>query len=325
MAYFVNKIAVLSNPRSTRNIQSGTDLRSAASSTYVLGYAEPDDLDTLRSTLRDFARHGVDVIAINGGDGTVREVLSALAFVDPDWLPSIAIIPSGKTNLIAYDAGSASAGEKGLWELVTAARNGTLGQRRTRRPVLEIGRGGEFGKPIRGFFFGAGAFSRGTELAQVEAHAMGLNHELAVAWTIGSMFVRSIRGLPFGTPGDDDMMTLIADGGTPQIGRRFVLIATTLERIILKLGLFWGGEEGGAIRYTDIDGPPRRLASAILPVLRGRPKPWMLPDAGYRSGRADRLSLTLGSRFTLDGELFEPGPSGEIQLSAPHYVDFIAP
>ncbi|MDZ4380588.1 MAG: acylglycerol kinase family protein [Parvibaculum sp.] len=324
MVGFVSKIAVLSNPRSTRNLQSGADLRSAASSTYVLGYAEPDSPDTLRETLRDFARHGVDVIAINGGDGTLREVLSALAFVDPDWLPALAIIPGGKTNLIANDVGSASVGERGLWELVAAAREGTLGQHRVRRPVLEIGRGDEFGKPIRGFFFGAGAFSRGTELAQVEAHAMGMYHGLAVAWTIGSMFVRSVRGHPFGASGDDGMMTLVADDGIPQVGQRFVVVATTLERIILKLGIFWDGQGGGAIRYTDIDGPPRRLVPAFLPVLRGRPKPWM-KAAGYRSGRADRISLGLNSRFTLDGELFEPGPSGEILLSTPRSIDFVAP
>jgi len=49
--------------------------------------------------------------------------------------------------------------------------------------------------------------------------------------------------------------------------------------------------------------------------VRGRPRPWM-HQAGYASTRADHISLRLSSPVVLDGEVFDPGPHGQVELSA---------
>lgn len=297
-------------------------MRALAQSPFIKAYGEPENHAQLLSVLREFKRINIEMIAINGGDGTVRDVLTALRQVDPAWSPGLLIIPGGKTNLIARDVGAASWGVKGLLEILSAARKGTLGSNRSRRPILEITRKGSAEPPICGLFFGIGAFVAGTELARTQANKMGLYHSLAVLWTIAAMLIRALRGQSFGESGND-VVALSAGDAAPRIGRRFILVATTLERLMLRLNPFWG-PRAGAIRYTDIDAPPVRLSLALLPVLRGRPRAWM-DAAGYRSGSANTMTLKLTSPFIVDGEAFDPGPEGEIELASRRIADFIRP
>jgi len=44
--------------------------------------------------------------------------------------------------------------------------------------------------------------------------------------------------------------------------------------------------------------------------------------AGYASTRADRISLRLTSPMVVDGEVFDPGPHGHVELSAGPAVEF---
>ncbi len=315
----MNRLAILSNPKSHRNLRGPEMLRDVSKSDFFAGFAEPATQAELLTVLGGFKQQDVNIIAINGGDGTVRDVLTALWQIDPEWRPALAIIPGGKTNMIAYDVGSVTHGPEGLRQILDAASKGLLDRNRVSRPILDITRFDTPAPPICGMFFGAGAFSRGTELAQREANAMGLYHGLAVAMTIASMVVRTMRG----KAGENVMTSLTADGLLVQDGETFIILATSSQRIIMGLNPFWG-QQTGAIHYTTIDGPPVRLMSALLPVLRGRPRRWM-QSAGYRSGSANHLTLRLTSRFTVDGELFDPGPGGMIEISARRTMDFVHP
>jgi len=315
----LNRLAIISNPKSHRNLRGPAALRDLSKCDFFAGFAEPGTQAELLATLIKFKQQGANIIAINGGDGTVRDVLTALWQIDPQWQPALSIIPGGKTNMVAYDVGSVTHGPEGLRQILDAASKGLLDRNKVSRPILEITRFDSPAPPICGLFFGAGAFSRGTELAQTQANALGLYHGLAVAWTIMSMVVRTMRG----KAGENSVTALTADGALVQDGEQFIMLATSSQRITMGLNPFWGPHTG-AIRYTVIDGPPVRLVSALLPVLRGHPRPWM-EAAGYRSGSADHLTLRLTSRFTVDGELFDPGPSGLIKLSARRTMDFVHP
>ncbi|MCB9746601.1 MAG: diacylglycerol kinase, partial [Alphaproteobacteria bacterium] len=71
-------IGVVTNPRSRRN-RKNPQLRQELS--YILGergrLEAPTDLDALRRSLGVFRDREVDIIAINGGDGTAHVVLTA--------------------------------------------------------------------------------------------------------------------------------------------------------------------------------------------------------------------------------------------------------
>lgn len=313
------RVGVVSNPLS----RAGRDARARLGATAAgLPHAEPASRSELRDALRGFAAREVDLLAVQGGDGTLREVLTALPGAFGDAPPEIAVLAAGKTNLAARVLGSAGMGEAALNRLLDAAGRGAL-QRRL-LPVLEVARPGsdaEHAPPLRGVLFGAAAFTEGKLLADRRLHRRGFYDGAAVALAMAGVALRAglDRGhaLRAGVP-----MAVAPDDRPKREGRRFLLLATTLDRLMLGLRPFWG-EGRGAVRWLDVLAPPRRLVAALWAGGRGRPRPWM-PAAGYCSGRAERLRVALDGSFVLDGEVFEPGPGG-LLLSAPDRVAFISP
>jgi hypothetical protein len=248
-------------------------------------------------------------------------VLTALPGAFGDAPPEIALLAAGKTNLAARVLGSAGMGEAALNRLLDAAGRGAL--RRRLLPVLEVARPGsdaEDAPPLRGVLFGAAAFTEGKLLA--DSGCTGAASTTRRRWRWRWPASRCGRGSTAARAARRG-----ADGGRarrpPEAeGRRFLLLATTLDRLMLGLRPFWG-EGRGAVRWLDVLAPPRRLAAALWAGARGRPRPWMR-SAGYLSGRAERLRIALDGPFVLDGEVFEPGPQG-LLLSAPNRVAFVSP
>lgn len=318
----MTRVGVIVNPFSRHNRAGG--FHPAAAGFRDLPHARPATPAELRDTLAEFRRCEVRVVAISGGDGTLREVLTALPLAYGGEEPDIALLPAGKINLAARVVSHAGVrfgdGPTALRRLLDAARGRTLA--RVEWPVLEIGWRDEPERRLRGFLFGAAGFAAGTRLAYSHVHRAGVNDAAAVALSIAAttastLFGRQGRALLAG-----EEMSVAVDGGAVGGGRRFLTLATTFDRLVLGLTPFWEAGEG-AIRWLDIAAPPRRLAAALLPVLRGRPRPWM-PAAGYASGRARELDIGLAHPFVVDGELFEPGPGG-IRLSADRRVGFVQP
>ncbi|MBP0491228.1 diacylglycerol/lipid kinase family protein [Pararoseomonas indoligenes] len=314
------RIGLITNPLS-RALREGRHGLDGATTAGMLRSA-PATPEALRFVLGDFAARGVDLLVVQGGDGTLREVLTALpaCFERP---PAVALLATGKTNLAARVLGTAGPGEEGLVALRRAAEAGTL--RRRAVPVLEVARPGRDEAPMRGFLFGAGAFTVAKGMADRRLHRRGIHDGLAVGLALAGTAIRAVarRAHPLRAGFD---MALSVDGQPAPPGRRFLLLATPLDRLMLGLWPFWGGEDG-ALRWLDVKAPPRRLAAAIWAARRngdgGAIPPWM-SAAGYASGRAGRISLRLDTPFVLDGEVFEPGPEG-LLLSAPATVTFAAP
>jgi diacylglycerol kinase (ATP) len=91
------RIGVVRNPRSHGNAREGALVHPPG----VL-WAEPTSLAALDADLARFAAAKIEALIIDGGDGTVRNVLSALprAFAEP---PLLAVLAGGKTNVLALD------------------------------------------------------------------------------------------------------------------------------------------------------------------------------------------------------------------------------
>lgn len=312
-------VGIIANPLS----RAGWNPRARFDETAAdLPFAEPAGRAELQDALRDFAARGVDLLAVQGGDGTLREVLTALPGAFGDAPPEIAVLAAGKTNLAARVLGGAGMGEAGLRALLDAADRGAL--RRRVLPVLEVARPGADtaeAPPLRGVLFGAAAFTEGKLLADRQLHRRGFHEGAAVALAMAGVALRMAldrtHPLRAGMP-----MAVAANDASVREGRRFLVLATTLDRLMLGLRPFWG-EGRGDVRWLDITAPPRRLAAALWSGGRGRPRPWMAP-AGYLSGRAERLRIALDGPFVLDGEVFE-APSQRLLLSAHDRVAFVSP
>jgi hypothetical protein len=311
------RIGLITNPlsRALREGRFGLGEKAAG-----LPQAAPASRAELKSALAGFAAEGVDLLAVQGGDGTLREVLTALPEAFGPHPPEVSILATGKTNLAARVLGSPGPGEAALARLRAAADHGKL--RRRLLPVLEVARPGlDEVEPLRGLLFGAGAFTEAKLLAERALHRRGIHDRLAVLLALAGVALRVgwQRGHPLraGAP-----MRVAPDGLPPRDGNRFLVLATPLDRLMLGLWPFWG-EGQGAVRWLDVAAPPKRLLAALWAARQGRPRPWM-PASGYCSGRAERLAIRLDTPFVLDGEVFESGPEGLV-LSAPDRIAFVTP
>jgi hypothetical protein len=308
-----HRVGIVSNPKSRAN-RGGIDafFRRAEK----LGvHATPRTEHELAEVLQHFAREGVDLLVVNGGDGTLREVLTALPGAYGDSPPEIALLSAGKINLAARNVGSPGHGPAALELLLSAAEEGRL--RRSERPVLEVSWPGEpeRGK-VRGFLFGAGAFAEGNRMAEAHVHRSGIHGAAAVAVTTALMLLNT-HAMRAGVK-----MRVSPDGGALRGEQQFLMLATTLDRLVLRLWPFWG-EGDSPIRWFAAPAHPKRLLAALYAVARRRAGGWM-EDAGYRSGRAGQIHLALDAPFVIDGERFWPGRQG-ILLSAPDRITFVAP
>ena len=281
------------------------------------------DFDDLGALIVSLVRSGVEVIAVNGGDGTVQAVLTELARRDLNGnAPKLAVLAGGMTNVIAKDVGVDRSPARAIQRLIKALSGDDADVRTVTRPLIGLSlRSDE--PPVYGMFFGAAGFYQAVKLANDRVRAKGIAGNLASA----SSIVLALARLLFGRPGAEnplfrgESVGLAVDGHEEPAEESLILIATTLDRLMLGLMPFWSAKDE-PIRFTNVAFPPKRLARALLPVLRGRPKPWMR-TAGYRSGGARDLSLSIESPVVLDGEIFHPEPGLPIRLTGDRSQTFV--
>ncbi|MGE5723394.1 MAG: acylglycerol kinase family protein, partial [Sphingomonadales bacterium] len=104
----MSRIALLSNPKSTGNRSLLPRVRSFCAAHQDIFHYEVEHADQIGTALKIIARVRPKVIVINGGDGTVQAALTELyhgGHFDGD-IPPVAVLPNGKTNLIALDLGA---------------------------------------------------------------------------------------------------------------------------------------------------------------------------------------------------------------------------
>lgn len=323
----MTKLGLIRNPDSLRNRDNREDFRRYASDALGDLFVEADAPGDLAVILAEFARRDVGLLAIDGGDGTVHKVLTALPDAFGDHLPQIAIIPSGNTNLIAADIGCRKPGAKTLAKLIQVA-GGTLAPGSIRkRATIDVHWPDGAHPPARGMFFGAAGFTRGIDFAHGRRYVKSVTNQTAVAGAIFTSLAQAYARRSQWLAGDLVTIQPIVDGATPpdpRAGNRFLFLATTLHKLTLGLWPFWAAGDA-PIHYLDIDAHPQRLAAATFRLLLGRGVPeWLQKADGYRSGSADTIHLELDHRFVLDGEELEPGPSGKVELRGGRVLDFVA-
>ena len=289
----MTRIGVVRNPQS-----HGNQARPPGPTPEGVRLVEPFGREALRTELENFAREGLDLLVIDGGDGTVRDVISLLPHTFGENPPMLAVLPSGKTNVLAIDLGTPK--DWRLEEAVTAARQ--VQQTVKTRPPLRVSWAD--GRPcLQGFFFGIGAPVKATNLAQT-AHKVGVFHSFAVALTIATATLGALFGGGRAEWREGVPAKLALDGEAQPIGERFAVVATALKRLPFGLKPFGAPREG--LKLLDVDAPPRRLLKAVPMVLSGKAEP-QLEGMGYRRRDPGVFTLSGGAPFVLDGEVYEGG------------------
>jgi hypothetical protein len=311
-------VGVIYNPRSHRN--RGADFDCGL--TPHVHIARPDERSQLPAALADFAARGIDLLVINGGDGTVRDVLTCgRPIFGEDW-PAIAVLPKGKTNALAVDLGIPD-----NWTLQDAIAALDHGGRVRRRP-LEISPIGEASGRARvlGFILGAGAFTTAIRAGQ-SAHKLGAFNSLAVGvtavWAVAQWLLASRsnpwrRGArmriglgPSGVP--------MAHSGIGDPDMRQILFASTLER--LPAGIRPFGKLKSGLKLVAVDQISRRTAALVPLIMFGRLQKG-LRERGIHQLAASQFTLAIDDPFILDGEAFPPG---EYRIEQGPELAFVTP
>jgi len=315
------RVGFLHNPRS-----GGNRRRAGAVGEVLDAHAEVrrHDVETpadVTAALEDFARHEIDVVTINGGDGTVQAVLTAVLgdriFESP---PLLAVLTAGTTSMIAGDVGVRGGRAAGLRRLLGWARSPDTGAHLVERGVVRLEHY-PGARPLFGMFFGSAAIEQGIRVGLERVHTKGVVGEAGAALTLTALLLALARGgAGIVTPVP---ITAAVDGESPQRHDHLVLMVTTLERLVLGLRPFWG-QGPGPLRYTAVLGRPRRLLAALPRVLRGRAGGAATVDNGYKSRNVDEARFWLEAGYTLDGQMFtgEPG-RGPIVLRDGGRVTFV--
>ena len=323
------RIGVISNPGSHKNkggLGAMTQLlQEAPNARHVV----LDDITDIPGILAGFAAAGVEVVTVAGGDGTVQAVLTELfgrrPFARP---PLLAVVPRGMTNMIADDVGLARRGARdtlgALGRLLAAtpeALAATAATRRILRAENALNR-----EPQYGMFFGGAGICRAIEACRSKVHPYNIKADSAAAVTLAGLLGGWLlgRGKDAGKDGGifyGDRITMTVDDCPAETMEALVILATTLDRLILGSRPFWG-EASGHLRFTAIVYPPKQLLRHAWRILYGGAQR-KLPAASYRSRASDRVALDMDCPFTLDGEIFQPTPGRELILTAADEARFV--
>jgi diacylglycerol kinase (ATP) len=318
----MRRVGVVSNPGSRRNRAGLEAMRAMLARHPEALHAEARRVEDLEAIFREFARREVDLVVVNGGDGTVHSALTAIcnscAF---EQMPAIGVLPTGMTNLIAQDVGLVGRPEPALARLIE--RVGAGGQvTRIKRRLLSLTTA-ENRPPLYGMFFGTAAFHQAVQMARRQVHPTGARGSVAFAMSLTLAIWRALSGRA-SEPGplfQGQSMTIDLDGVRQSGERYFLVLATTLGRLILGLMPFWGNGRGH-IRYTSVAYPPVGLGRALLPALRGKPRPWM-SERGYVSRVVDDIAIATGDPLVIDGEFVTPEPDVPVLLRCDREVVFV--
>lgn len=170
------RVALLSNPKSTGNRQTLPRVRSFCANNPDIFHYEVEHVDQIGRALQTIARVDPAVIVINGGDGTVQAALTELYQGEHfcGRVPPIAVLPNGKTNLIALDLGIHGDPIKALERIVEIAKSG-LGDHVVQRELIAL-TDGQTTRPVLGMFLGGAGLADYILYCRDKIYPLGLSN-----------------------------------------------------------------------------------------------------------------------------------------------------
>lgn len=290
------RIRVVSNPRSRQNLKDKALAGQLRDELGDYGISEePLNRDALGEMARRFHDDGVDVVCLNGGDGTVHTVLTAMiGAYGSTPLPPIALLCGGTMNTIAKTLGVSGRPRQLLRRIVDQHKQGKPFTTKTRYLMKIDGQ-------RYGFLWGNGVFSNYLELF----YEGGEPTPAKAAAVLGRGVASALFG---GTTIERIMRPFVGQAlfdGQPLEGDRFVSVAAgTVEQVGLGFSPFSGSVKvPGKIHAV-------ALRSGSLGVVRELPRVWMarpLGEAENTDALVARIELIAPGRipYMLDGDLYE--------------------
>ena len=306
-------ILAISNAHARAVSKTGSRIKLSqlpAGSRHHISKSKSDLSELFKKTSQDETDH----ILIEGGDGTVRTVMTILlnSYTANQPLPTISILPSGTTNQIARNLGLKSISD--LDKIIEKKI------KRTVTPLVEIfvkGESSDEKNPLYGFLFSTGALPHVSRFAQDKLNSNGVGGGTAVVGAV----LRAVTG---------DKDTLMPPEKHKMCGRlsndivfkhkgiALGTIMTTLPTLMLGLDPFWG-QEDAPLRLTWAEANSRKLGRNVAGLWAGRKKD--RTNDGFYSHNIDHLKIRTKAPATLDGDFIDVY-NKRLRISASRPVTF---
>lgn len=316
-------VALLSNPQSTGNRALLPRVRSFCAAHKDIFHYEVENVGQIDQALKLIARVRPDVLVINGGDGTVQATLTALHHGNHfgDSPPPVAVLPNGKTNLIAHDLGADGDPIAALERVLDLARTDMVPHIVSRELIaLTDGNGA---RAVLGMFLGGAALADTILYCRHKIYPLGLPNWLAHTLTfllglVSVMVGRSSRLLPAKWA---PLKISIVRRGEMQ-GKFAFLMVTTLERLLLNGRMATPGARPGAMQLLVIERNLFSVLGALFAGIRGRLG--LRRIRGVHLERGDEIRIEGShSNVILDGEMFQADTGRPIVLRPTAPVPFL--
>lgn len=315
-------VALLSNPHSTGNKSLLPLVRSYCARNQDVFHYEVEHIDQISRALEMIARVKPKILVVNGGDGTVQTALTELYHGGhfKDNPPPVAVLPNGKTNLIALDLGVQGDPLEALSNIVEIAK-GDVQEHVVTRELIALSDGKEDSRPVLGMFLGGAGLAETILYCRHKIYPLGLpngiSHALAALAVLFSGFL-GVRANFLPRRSNPVRISLLRNGEIKGIFS--VLIVTTLEKLVLA-GQVENGH-GGQLKFMAVDQKPAAMFKAVIASIRGRLG--RTATSGIHFERGDAVRIDGGkSSVVLDGEVFEADNDRPIILKSTAPVPFL--
>ena len=317
------RVALLSNPRSTGNLAQLPRIRAFCAEHPDVFHYEVEQAGQIGEAMRTIARVRPKLLVINGGDGTVQAALTELhngGHFGDQAPPPVAVLPSGKTNLIAIDLGIQGDPVAGLERLLEIAQS-DLGEHLVERELIALRCGAKESLPVIGMFLGGAGLADIMLYCRDRIYPLGLPNGISHALTALAVVVRQVLGFRASfLPPDPRPLKISVAQGAALTGRFALLAVTTLEKLLLSGEI--GGRGRGALKFVAVEQRAGSLLSAFFATLAGRLGRRKL--SGVHVEEADEIRIEGdSSQVILDGETFSAEIGRPILLSPATRLSFV--
>ena len=317
-----SRIALLSNPHSTGNLLQLPRIRAFCAEHPDIFHYEVEKAEQIGEAMKTIARIRPRLLVINGGDGTVQGALTELHNGGHfgDCTPPVAVLPNGKTNLIALDLGFRGDPITALERLLELAKS-DLAPHLVERELIALRCGPEAQHPVIGMFLGGAGLADTMLYCRNRIYPLGLPNGFSHFLTAAAVMLRSLSGWKAGflPPEPQPLQVSVSRGG--QISGRFALLAvTTLEKLLL--GSEMRGDNRGSLKMLAIEQRTGSMIRGLFAGIGGRLGKGKL--SGVHVEEADEISIA-GERsdVILDGETFTAVTGRPIHLSRAQPLSFV--
>ncbi|MBW8744919.1 MAG: diacylglycerol kinase [Sphingomonas sp.] len=322
------QIALLSNPRSTGNRSLLPRVRSFCAHHPEIFHYEVERVEQIDAALRTIARVKPRVLVINGGDGTVQATLTELyhggQFDGPP--PPVAVLPNGKTNLIALDLGAAGDPIEALERVLQLAHEADLSDHIVTRELIALTHeedGVADGlKPVLGMFLGGAGLTEVMLYCRYKIYPLGLPNWLSHVLTAFALLLSLVLGVRAKFLPDRPApvkVSLIRQGAIQ--GSFSLLMVTTLKKLLIGSSIA-ADQPTGALQLMAIDQNPVALIRALVAGLLGRLGSGIMNGVHIRRGDEIRIEGDRSS-VILDGEIFQARSGRSIVLRPTNPLPFL--